>query len=130
MAVLKTYARLWPTELDLALPLFTELTGRPVDLRFAFGDLELATVGDFLLIAGPPQAQLPFRGQSATVVVDDLDAARATLASHGAVELTEELTGVTGRYLFARHADGSEVEYVEWTPEITAKVLGPAHGAA
>ncbi|GAB2742561.1 VOC family protein [Kitasatospora kifunensis] len=126
MTVLKTYARLWPTELDLALPLFTELTGRPVDLRVAFGDLELATVGDFLLIAGPPEAQLPFRRQTATVVVDDLDAARATLIDHGASELTEELTGPTGRYLFARHADGSEAEYVEWTPEIRARVLGAA----
>ncbi|WP_327070574.1 hypothetical protein [Kitasatospora sp. NBC_01302] len=53
-------------------------------------------------------------------MVDDLAAVRATLASHGAFELTS----VTGRYLFVRHADGSEVEYVDWTPGISVRMLG------
>lgn len=66
--------------------------------------------------AGPA----PDPAVAAAVMVDDLAAVRATLASHGAVELTS----VTGRYLFVRHADGSEVEYVEWTPGISVRVLG------
>ncbi|MEU8513878.1 hypothetical protein AB0C76_20150 [Kitasatospora sp. NPDC048722] len=31
---------------------------------------------------------------------------------------------MTGSYLYARHADGAEVEYVQWEPELVARFLG------
>ncbi|MET0285702.1 MAG: hypothetical protein ABW352_14580 [Polyangiales bacterium] len=30
----------------------------------------------------------------------------------------------TGRYLYARHGDGAEVEYVEWNQALRSRILG------
>ncbi|AJE83838.1 MULTISPECIES: glyoxalase [Streptomyces] len=124
MRILKTYARLWTEDLDTALPLLAELTGRRPDLRLAFEGVELAALGDFLVIAGPAAERARYAHASATAVVDDLDAVAAALAAAGATVTTPLTGGPTGRFLYARHADGAEIEYVEWTPEIRARILG------
>ena len=123
MRILKTYARLWTGDLDAALPLLRELTGAEPDLRLAFHAVELAAVGDFLVIAGPPEERAKYAHASATVVVDDLDALRTTLEAAGATLVTATTDGPTGRFLYARHADGAEVEYVEWTAELRRRLI-------
>ncbi|MFI7277818.1 VOC family protein [Streptomyces sp. NPDC049879] len=123
MTVLKTYARLWTDDLDRALPLLEELTGEEPHLRLAFHAVALAAVGDFLVIAGPPAERAKYAHASATVVVDDLDALQSRLAGAGATVTTPVTAGPTGRFLYARHADGAEIEYVEWTPGLAARVL-------
>ncbi|MEW2378506.1 hypothetical protein AB0883_20710 [Micromonospora sp. NPDC047812] len=124
MTILKTYARLWADDLDATLPLLRRLTGTEPDLRFAFASLELAAIGDFLVIAGPPAARAPFTHASATVVVDDLDETRRLVLADGGTITTPEATSETGRFLYARHAGGAEVEYVEWRAELRTRVLG------
>ncbi|MEU6348997.1 VOC family protein [Streptomyces sp. NPDC047072] len=122
--ILKTYARLWADDLSTALPLLERLTGRRPDLRFAFEGIELATVGDFLVIAGPAGERARYAHATATVIVSDLDRARAALEEAGAEITTAEATSATGRFLYARHRGGAEAEYVEWTPEVRRRVLG------
>ncbi|MBT3072802.1 MULTISPECIES: VOC family protein [Streptomyces] len=123
MAVLKTYARLWTDDLDQALPLLEELTGEGPHLRLAFEQVALAAIGNFLVIAGPAEERARYSHASATVVVDDLDALLATLTSAGATVTTPTADGPTGRFLYARHADGAEIEYVEWTPELVRRII-------
>ncbi|MFC8726207.1 VOC family protein [Streptomyces bacillaris] len=123
MAVLKTYARLWTDDLDQALPLLEELTGEEPHLRLAFEQVALAAIGNFLVIAGPAEERARYSHASATVVVDDLDALLATLTSAGATVTTPTTDGPTGRFLYARHADGAEIEYVEWTPELVRRII-------
>lgn len=123
MTILRTYARLWTDDLDKALPLLEELTGEQPHLRLAFHEVALAAIGNFLVIAGPADDRARYAHASATVVVDDLDALQATLASAGATITTPATGGPTGRFLYARHADGAEVEYVEWTPELVRDIL-------
>ncbi|MFE4826493.1 VOC family protein [Streptomyces sp. NPDC056672] len=123
MTILKTYARLWADELDTSLALLRELTGAETDLRFAFGSVELAAIGDFLVIAGPPAERARYSHAGATVIVDDLDALTRTLADAGAEITTPESTSATGRFLYARHRGGAEIEYVEWVPELVARVV-------
>ncbi|MGW2021802.1 VOC family protein [Streptomyces decoyicus] len=123
MSILKTYARLWTDDLDRALPLLTELTGAEPDLRLAFHSVELAAIGDFLVIAGPAEERAKYAHASATVVVEDLDALALTLKTANATVTTPTTSGPTGRFLYARHADGAEVEYVEWTPEVIRRVI-------
>ncbi|MFH8882664.1 VOC family protein [Streptomyces californicus] len=125
MTILKTYARLWSDDLDRALPLLEELTGEQPHLRLAFEEVELAAIGDFLVIAGPAEERARYGHGSATVVVDDMDALLMTLASAGAVITTPAAPGPTGRFLYARHADGAEIEYVEWTPELVRRIIRP-----
>ncbi|WP_030985588.1 hypothetical protein [Streptomyces sp. NRRL S-1813] len=123
MSILKTYARLWTDDLDRALPLLAELTGAEPDLRLAFHSVELAAIGDFLVIAGPAEERAKYAHASATVVVEDLDALALTLKAADATVTTPTTSGPTGRFLYARHADGAEVEYVEWTPEVIRRVI-------
>ncbi|QKW52568.1 VOC family protein [Streptomyces buecherae] len=125
MTILKTYARLWTDSLDGALPLLRELTGAEPDLRLGFEAVELAAIGDFLVIAGPAEERATYAHASATVVVDDLDACQATLTASGATLTTPLAAGPTGRFLYARHADGAEVEYVEWVPELVQRIIRP-----
>lgn len=123
MSILKTYARLWTDDLDHALPLLAELTGAEPDLRLAFHSVELAAIGDFLVIAGPAEERAKYAHASATVVVEDLDALALTLKAADAIITTPTTSGPIGRFLYARHADGAEVEYVEWTPEVIRRVI-------
>ncbi|WP_217131207.1 VOC family protein [Streptomyces sp. AC558_RSS880] len=123
MTILKTYARLWTDELDRSLALLRELTGAEPDLRFAFDSIELAAIGDFLVIAGPPAERARYSHASATVIVDDLDTLIKTLATADAEITTPESASVTGRFLYARHHGGAEVEYVEWVPELVERIV-------
>ncbi|MGW9299528.1 VOC family protein [Streptomyces cyaneofuscatus] len=123
MTILRTYARLWTDDLDQALPLLEELTGERPHLRLAFHEVALAAIGNFLVIAGSPEERARYAHASATVVVDGLDALQATLTAAGATITTPATGGPTGRFLYARHADGAEVEYVEWTPELVRGIL-------
>ncbi|MFE2162369.1 VOC family protein [Streptomyces lydicus] len=124
MTILKTYARLWTEDLDRALPLLEQLTGAQVDLRLTFHAVELAVLGDFLVIAGPADERAKYAHASATVIVEDLDDLRTTLKAAGATLTTPATAGPTGRFLYARHVDGAEIEYVEWTPELRRRLLG------
>ncbi|MFI0156764.1 VOC family protein [Streptomyces lydicus] len=124
MTILKTYARLWTEDLDRALPLLEQLTGAQVDLRLTFHAVELAVLGDFLVIAGPADERAKYAHASATVLVEDLDELQTTLKAAGATVTTPATAGPTGRFLYARHVDGAEIEYVEWTPELRRRLLG------
>ncbi|MGI5228480.1 hypothetical protein [Actinoallomurus sp. CA-142502] len=125
MTVLKTYARLWADDTDQVLPLLRDLTGAEPDLRFAFDGVELTAVGDFLLIAGPPRERARYAHATATAIVLDLDEVTAALRRARARITTPESTSATGRFLYARHPGGAEIEYVEWVPELVERVIGP-----
>ncbi|MFD9858642.1 VOC family protein [Streptomyces alboflavus] len=124
MSILKTYARLYADSVEQSLPLLQQLTGSDEpDFRFTDGEVQLVGIGDFLPFAGPPEERAKHMHGSATVVVADLDDLTETLLAAGAV-ITEAATPApTGRYLYARHAGGPEVEYVEWTPELVRRVV-------
>ncbi|MGW4364822.1 VOC family protein [Nocardia takedensis] len=124
MTILKTYARLFVTDLAAALPTYERLVGAPADLRFGFERAELAAVGDFLLIACPPEDVDRYRGTVGPVIVDDLDGLVDGLTAEGATVVGEPLTSATGRVVYLRHPDDAVIEYVEWSPEVRTRVLG------
>ncbi|MFD0342196.1 VOC family protein [Streptomyces sp. NPDC127117] len=123
MTILKTYARLWTDDLDHALPLLEQLTGEQPHLRMTFEAISLGAIGDFLVIAGPAEERAKYAHASATVVVEDLDALRTALESADATITTPPTDGPTGRFLYARHADGAGVEYVEWNAELVRRII-------
>lgn len=124
MTILKTYARLFVSSLDESLPFLERLVGRPADLRFAFDDLELAAIGDLLVIAGPAETLAKHRDETGPLIVSDLDEVEA-LVTHSGGTITQPRREVpTGANLFARHADGAVVEYVQWTPALVERIIG------
>ena len=75
--------------------------------------LELAQIGDILLIAGSEEALKPFRSTQATFLVDSLDEFKAYLEEKGAEIIRGPDKVPTGRNMTVRHPDGSVIEYVE-----------------
>jgi predicted enzyme related to lactoylglutathione lyase len=122
--ILKTYARWFTHDVDAALPALESIVGRQAEYRFAFGDLEIAGIGDFCVVAGCAEALAPYTGTVGPVVVDDLDATQALVLAAGASISRDEETSTTGRFFYARHPDGVEVEYLQWNPETVQKVFG------
>lgn len=123
MKILKTYARLFVTDLEQALPVYEKLVGTAADLRFRFEQADIAAVGDFLVIAGPHDAVSAYRDTIGPVIVDDLDAARQFVTDIGGEITRGPIVSATGRVVYARHPDGTNVEYVQWAADIRSHVL-------
>lgn len=122
--ILKTYARVFTNDLPDSLPLFQQLVGREPDIRFTFGGWEIVAIGDILLIGGTEEALAPIRHSYGPLVVDNLEATQQQLEQAGAVITQAISTTPTGTMLYARHADGIVMEYVQWTPELVKQILG------
>ncbi|MFE7802978.1 VOC family protein [Nocardia sp. NPDC057440] len=114
MAVRNTFARIYVDDLDTAVPTFTALTGAQPGLRFAYREVELAGIGDFLLVAGTPESLAPFRSVQATTIVDSLEEVLAVVEQEGGQTLDGPNDVPTGRNLTVRHPGGAIVEYVEF----------------
>ena len=52
--MLKTYARVVTGDMESTLTILRALTAKEVDLRFAAGEVEIAAIGDFCIVAAPP----------------------------------------------------------------------------
>jgi predicted enzyme related to lactoylglutathione lyase len=129
MAILKSYLRVWVPDLRTALPFYETLVGQPADLRFQFEAAELAAVGGLLLIAGPPEATDGYRDTIGPLIVDDLDETLRLLRKHGAETLGDPVQVPTGTMVYVRHADGTRVEYIQFTPDLAGRIIGlPASG--
>ncbi|HIH75673.1 MAG TPA: VOC family protein [Methanosarcina sp.] len=115
MKILQTLSRLYVTDLNSALEFYKELLGEPATMHFEMPQigLELAQVGNVLLIAGSEETLKPFRRTQATFLVDSLDEFRAYLEEKGAEILRGPARVPTGRNMTVKHADGSVIEYVE-----------------
>ncbi|MEU3415416.1 MULTISPECIES: VOC family protein [unclassified Streptomyces] len=112
--VLATLARVYVDDLDAALPTFVELTGEQPGLRFAYRDLELASVGGYLLLAGSEEALAPYRGTHATTIVESIDQILRLAERHGGEILDGPNEVPTGRNLTVRHPGGATIEYVQF----------------
>jgi hypothetical protein len=122
--ILRTYARVFTDTPEATVTLLEELVGRPADLRFSFGPLDLAAVGDFLVLGGPKEALAPFREGVGPVIVDDLEATIDGLTTKGAAVEQQPAPSQTGTFAYLRHPDGVLVEYVQWLPELRERILG------
>jgi hypothetical protein len=125
MTILKTYARLFVEDTEIALPLYESLVGRPADLRFQFEKADIAAVGDFLIIGGAAVDTAEYRGTLGPVIVDDLDVLVAELVRSGARVEDGPIESATGTFFYLTHVDGVTVEYVQWAPAIAQRVFEP-----
>ena len=113
--ILQTYVRIYVTELDPAIAFYESLTGQQTDLRFPYPEmeLELASVGSFLILAGSHETLAPFRETLATFRVDSVEEFREHLTKNG-VRITRDIKRVpTGSNMTVQHPDGTRFEYVQ-----------------
>jgi predicted enzyme related to lactoylglutathione lyase len=94
-----------------AVDFYERLTGQTAN-RFAFGEVDLASVGPFLLFAAPEAVAERFSRVVATIRVDDVVTQAAELERLGAEIVTAPSPRPNGHRLVARHPDGGVFEYV------------------
>jgi hypothetical protein len=121
--ILKTYARIFTEDIEVSLSLLRNLVGREPDLRFAFRDLEIAAIGDFCVVAGPSTSLAQYRSSQGPIVVDNLEETQSLLLAAGATITVPTSKSDTGIFLYARHPDGVDVEYVQWKPDLVKRIL-------
>ncbi|MGP3945919.1 VOC family protein [Streptomyces sp. 6N106] len=115
MRIFRTYARVYATDLDAVLAALTTATDEPITSRFTMPNgLELAAVGQVLVVAGDERTLEPYTETAATLIVDDLDECQARLNQTGAQIVRGPQTVPTGRNLTAKLPGGVQLEYVEW----------------
>ncbi|MEU5629903.1 MULTISPECIES: hypothetical protein [Streptomyces] len=115
MRVLRTYARVYASDLDEVLAPLTAVTDEPVISRFTMPNgLELAAIGQILVVAGDERTLEPFTATAATLIVDDLDECQVRLHQSGAQIVRGPQAVPTGRNLTAKLPGGVQLEYVEW----------------
>jgi hypothetical protein len=123
MKILRTFARVYADRLDDVVSALQAVSGEPVQLRFALPNgLELAAVGDVLVVAGDREVLAPYRSTQATVIVDDLDECRRRVEAAGGVVVRGPKDVPTGRNLTAELPTGIRIEYVQWHAELWASL--------
>lgn len=115
MEILKILTRVYTGDIKVTLEFYEKLTGKTTELRFRYDQvgLELAQVGDFLILAGTESALAPFRETVLTVLVRNLDEARSLLTGLNSQIIRDIREVPTGRNMTLRHPDGLIVEYIE-----------------
>ncbi|AWI31937.1 VOC family protein [Streptomyces tirandamycinicus] len=112
MEILGTTLRICVDDIEAASGFYERLTGTRA-LRFERGGVSVAAVGCFLLMSGPEAELEILRKVSATIAVEDVDTAFATLTEVGATVVAGPVPTPAGRNLIAVHPDGSVFEYVD-----------------
>jgi len=124
--ILKTYTRVLTTDIEATVATLKAVHGTEPHFRFDYDPLTLVGIGDLLAIGGTDAALEPIRGSFGPWIVDDIEATKGMLLANGASVLQDVKDITNGRMMYMRHADGSVVEYVEWTPELVERhILAP-----
>jgi hypothetical protein len=124
--ILKTYTRIFTTDLESTVATLKAVHGTEPHLRLNYDPLFLVGIGDVLVIGGTHKALAPIRGTLGPWIVEDIDEAKRKLLANGAAVVRDIHTIPTGRMMYMKHADGNVVEYVQWAPELVEQhILAP-----
>jgi hypothetical protein len=115
MKVKQILTRIYVNDIDAAIGFYGKLTNEKCDSRFEYkqAELEIARIGNLLIIAGADNALAPFRNTTATILVDSIVEYRDFLIGNGATIVRDIQQVPTGFNLTVKHSDGVIVEYVE-----------------
>ena len=115
MKITQILTRIYVNEIEPAISFHEELTDEKCANRFEYkqANLEIARVGNFLIIAGSNDALRSFRDTSATLSVDSLSACKELLVQNGSTVIQDIRQVPTGFKMIIKHKGGSVFEYVE-----------------
>lgn len=115
MKVKHTLSRFYVNDIDGAIAFYEKLLDVKCSSKFKYAEMNLniASVGDILIIGGTDEALKPFKDTNATFLVDSVAEFKNYLLKNGA-EVVHDIKEVpTGKNMTMRHADGTVIEYVE-----------------
>jgi predicted enzyme related to lactoylglutathione lyase len=117
LQILKIVTPIYVNNLEHVLPFYEQLLQTKVGTRFhsAEKQLDIAVVGQLLLISGTDEALEAVRDITVSFLVDDIHAYKTWLLDNGAV-IRQDITKVpTGYNMIVQQPDGTVIEYVEHT---------------
>lgn len=121
--ILKTYARVVTENIELTLDMLSHALGLEPEHRFAVGTRQIAVIGDFCVQSAAPDELTALRAVVGPIVVDDLERTVEMLQRQGSTLESEVLAAPTGRVLYSRTPEGVGFEWLEYTRELSAKLL-------
>ena len=121
MRIKKILTRLYVHDINKAIDFYKKLLNKDCDLRFRHTEmnLELAQIGNILILGGTEEALEPFKDTKATFLVDSAVEFREFLLKNGVIIIRDLKKVPTGMNLTVRHPDGTIIEYVEHNKNIS-----------
>ncbi len=115
MKILKILSRVFVNDLDEYLDFYETLLDSKTELRFTMpqAGLELAQLGNILIIAGTEKSLKPFKETKTTILVDSIGQFKTFLEEKGSKIVRGPSKVPTGINMTVQHPDGSLFEYVE-----------------
>ncbi len=115
VVVLQTYIRLYVSDIDTSIAFYEAIFNESATFRFKYEAvaLELASVGDILILAGSDEALEPFRQTKATFKVDNIQEFYDHLINSGCRVIRDLAKVPTGTNFTVQHPDGEIFEYVQ-----------------
>jgi hypothetical protein len=101
--------------MDAAVGFYEKILGEKCSKRFQYAqvNLELAQLGNILIIAGSDDSLRPFVNTKATFLVDSILEFKNFLLNNGADVISDIKEVPTGYNMTVKHFDGTIAEYVE-----------------
>ena len=116
MKILKILTRVYSVNPESDIPFYETLfnikCGRIIDYKEM--GLQLALMGNVLIICGTGKALEPFRETAATFLVDSVDDYKKYLLENNAEIVWDVKKVPTGLNMTVKHSDGIIIEYVEF----------------
>ncbi|MBI6873487.1 VOC family protein [Clostridium aciditolerans] len=115
MKVKQVLNRFYVHDIDRSIEFYEKALNEKCKLRFKYShiNLELAQVGNILIISGSDEALKPIKDTQATFLVDSIIEFKDFLLSNGAIIIRDLKEVPTGMNMTVQHLDGTIVEYVE-----------------
>ncbi|KOA19173.1 glyoxalase-like domain protein [Clostridium homopropionicum DSM 5847] len=115
MKVKQILNRFYVNDLEQAIEFYEKIFNEKCKLRFKYSeaDLELAQIGNVLIISGTNEALKPFRSTQVTFLVDSVVEFKDFLLKNNPKIIRDVKEVPTGMNMTVQHLDGTIVEYVE-----------------
>ncbi|AKN30345.1 glyoxalase [Clostridium carboxidivorans P7] len=115
MEIKKVLNRFYVNDMEKAIKFYEKILNEKCSNIFKYSEasLELATVGNILIISGSDEALKPFKDTQATFLVDSITEFKEFLLNNGAAIIRDLKIVPSGMNMTVKHFDGTIVEYVE-----------------
>ena len=120
MKIKQVLNRFYVHDVEQSIKFYENVLNEKCILRFKYplANLEIAQVGNLLIIGGLDENLNPLKDTKATFLVDSAIEFKDFLLHNGATVIKDLKEVPTGKNMTIKHPDGTIVEYVEQKTEI------------
>lgn len=115
MQIIKIMTPIYVNDLEKAISFYEDLLQTKVRNRFYYAEkkLDIAVIGQFLIIGGTNESLAEVRNISLSFLVDNIHTFKDWLLDNGAVIIQDIKKVPTGYNMIVKQPDGTVAEYVQ-----------------